>query len=80
MIGLPFAAIVGCIANDWSVRDATKTVFANYDQSLAQRLDLCVNGLDMVPCESNTPGTPPSDPAPDPATTVPGRPALLRMR
>lgn len=66
-IGGPVVGLGGSIANSWDIDRETKTVFANYDQGLAERFAVCVNGLTMVACESNTPGSPPPPAEPDPA-------------
>lgn len=52
------------IAND-SIAEAQRTVFAHYDEGLAARLQLCVNGLALVPCENrDSPGIPLARPDP----------------
>jgi hypothetical protein len=66
-LGTMLGGGIGWVKNDIEVTDRTKTVFAQYDESLAKRFEVCVNGLAVVPCESSTPGAPPPVAVPDPA-------------
>jgi hypothetical protein len=66
VVASPFVAIIGILVAGRGIKDSTKTTFANYDQALAERFDVCVNGLAVVACENSTPGNPPP-PEPDPA-------------
>jgi hypothetical protein len=52
---------------DREIKEKTKFVFDGYDQSLATRFNMCVNGLTVVPCEQNVPGETPVNAEPDPA-------------
>lgn len=64
--GTMIAGGVGWAINDIEAGRHTKAAFGHYDDGLAQRFNVCVNGLAVVPCEASTPGSPP--PAePDPA-------------
>jgi hypothetical protein len=58
-----------------------REAFSTYTRDLGARLNVCAHGTQVIPCEApvDTPGEPPTPPKP-PATTVPGRTALLRMR
>jgi hypothetical protein len=44
-------------------RDAREHAFAWYPHDLAEQLHVCFNGVNVMPCEMNTPGAPPP-PAP----------------
>jgi hypothetical protein len=54
-----------------------KRAFSTYTRDLGTMLDVCAHGTKVVPCEA--PVDEPSEPK-APATTQPGRTALLRMR
>lgn len=59
-----------------------KQAFDVYPRDLGLRLDVCAHGTQVVPCEAPL-DEPPSDEPREklpPATTVPARTALLRMR
>ncbi len=66
-ISSPFVAVTGMWVAGWGIGESTKAAFAGYDQSVAERFNVCVNGLAVVPCERNTPGSPPPPVEPDPA-------------
>ena len=51
---------------DREVNRKTRFVFDHYDQGLAARFDVCVNGIAVVPCEVSG-GLPPPAVEPDPA-------------
>ncbi|HEX5059790.1 MAG TPA: hypothetical protein VFV99_10550 [Kofleriaceae bacterium] len=91
--GLPwtwitFGASAGTAVLLWSVerhwaRDELewrKRAFETYTRDLGQLLNVCAHGMEVVPCEA--PINAPSDPSQpkQPATSIPGRTALLRMR
>lgn len=42
---------------DKDIDAVTKRGFDTYDQDLAKRLQVCVRGIAVVPCEMDTPGT-----------------------
>ena len=66
MIGAPIAGVTGWIVNIVRGSVATNVVFETYDQSLAETLQICSQGLAVVPCDGSAPGSP--QPAmPDPA-------------
>lgn len=67
MLVVPIVGIVGMVANRQSMKDDTKIVFKTYDQGLAERFNVCVNGLAMAACENNVPGAAPSEAVADPA-------------
>jgi hypothetical protein len=73
LIGVGLAVIggfVGIIAGGVysNVEDRhQRAAFAHYRDELARQLALCVNGMAMVPCETNTPGAPSPVALPDPA-------------
>jgi hypothetical protein len=52
---------------DGEINRKTKLVYEGYDQGLATKLDVCVNGLTVVPCEQSVPGELPPPTEPDPA-------------
>jgi hypothetical protein len=52
--------VVGAIGKyfvDEDIDVVTKRGFDSYDQDLAHRLQVCVRGMAVVPCEMDTPGT-----------------------
>jgi hypothetical protein len=59
--------IAGSVMYNGEIKDKTKLVFDSYDQNLAARLNVCVNGLAIVPCEQSVPGAVPAHAEPDPA-------------
>ena len=66
LIGAPIAGLTGFIVNSVRGTRATNVVFETYDQSLAETLQICSQGLAVVPCDGSAPGSP--QPAmPDPA-------------
>jgi hypothetical protein len=53
---LVIAAIAGYVTNR-DILEASIRTYDHYDESLMQRLNLCVRGLSIVPCEMDVPGT-----------------------
>ncbi|NVB83113.1 MAG: hypothetical protein HOV81_32345 [Kofleriaceae bacterium] len=56
-LGVTVAGSIGAWLQSDDILAASTSVFDGYDKALAQRLELCVKGLSLVPCEMETPGT-----------------------
>ena len=59
-------AIIASAVTRHTVRDARETAFAWYPHDLAEKLQLCLNGVTVMPCEAIVPGAPPPPPPRDP--------------
>jgi hypothetical protein len=77
MIAVPFVGVGGMVVNAWQITSDTRTVFAHYDQGLAERFNVCVNGYAIVACELSTPGAAAPGASPPPAEPDP---ALRSLR
>ena len=55
--------IAAGVKYDGEINEKTKVVFDGYEQNLATRLNVCVNGLAIVPCDEAT-GPVPAEPDP----------------
>jgi hypothetical protein len=64
--GSLLAGAIGSNIAAHNAREASASAFAWYPHDLAEHLHVCFNGVTVMPCEANTPGTPPPPPAPDP--------------
>lgn len=79
---IPPSFAVGAIAYfigrhyDHADIDERRSAFSHYTRDLGDRLNVCAHGTEVVPCD----GPQPQAPSLPPATAVPTRTGLLRMR